>query len=156
MPPQTWKIHTSSTLDFLYASYKTRCRRSTKSKKRHAYVPDIKVISAPLNLCSWHPSFTRRKRYISSSSTSTHARYVRRLLEWLMVIHSYAADTTNVGSNRAAAASAGEPVLVSWVLTGGEGRCWNACNRFGDVAEVKAAPLVGGSSGSATSPGRMS
>ncbi len=57
----------------------------------------------------------------------------------------------DVGSNRAAAASAGDSVLVSEVLTGSEGRCWNACNRFGDVAVVKAAPPVGGSSGSATS-----
>ncbi len=59
-------------------------------------------------------------------------------------------------SNRAAAASAGDSVSVSGVLTGGEGRCWHACNRFGDVAVVKATPLIGGSSGSATSPGRMS
>ncbi len=35
------------------------------------------------------------------------------------------------GSNRAAAASAGDSVLVSGVLTGGEGRCWNTCNPFG-------------------------
>ncbi len=64
-------------------------------------------------------------------------------------------DRPDVGSNRVAAASAGDSVSVSGVLTGGEGRCWDACNRFGVVA-VKAAPLVGGSSGSATSPGRMS
>ncbi len=61
-------------------------------------------------------------------------------------------ERSDVGSNRAAVASAGDSVLVSGVLTGGEGRCWNACYRFGDVAVVKAAPLVGGSSGSATSP----
>ncbi len=65
-------------------------------------------------------------------------------------------ERPDVGSNRAAAASAGGSVLVSGVLTGGEGRWWNDCNRFGDVAVVKAAQLVGGSSGSATSPGRMS
>ncbi len=62
----------------------------------------------------------------------------------------------DVGSNRAVAASAGDSALMFGVLTGGEGRCWNACNRFGDAAVVKAAPLAGGSSGSATSPGRMS
>ncbi len=65
-------------------------------------------------------------------------------------------ERPDVGSNRAASASAGDSVLVSGVLTGGEGRCWNACNRFGDVAVVEAAPLVGGSSGSATSLGGMS
>ncbi len=65
-------------------------------------------------------------------------------------------ERPDVGSNSAATASAGDSVLVSGVLTGGEGRCWHACNRFGDVAVVKAAPLFGGSSGSATSPGGMS
>ncbi len=64
-------------------------------------------------------------------------------------------ERPDAGSNRATAASVGDSVLVSGVLTGGGDRCWNACNRFGDVAVVKAAPLVGGSSGSATSPGRM-
>ncbi len=64
-------------------------------------------------------------------------------------------ERPDVGSNRAAAASAGDSVFVSGVLTGGEGGCWNACNRFGYVALMKAAPLVGGSSGSATPPGRM-
>ncbi len=68
----------------------------------------------------------------------------------------FADERPDVGSNRAAAASAGDSVLVSGVLTGGQGRWWNDCNRFGDVAVVKAAPLVGGSSGSATSSGRMS
>ncbi len=52
-------------------------------------------------------------------------------------------ERPDVGSNRATAASAGDSVLVSGVLAGGEGRCWNACNRFGDVAMVKATPLVG-------------
>ncbi len=47
-------------------------------------------------------------------------------------------------------------LLVPRVLTGDEGRCRHACNRFSDVAVVKATPLVGGSSGSATSPGGMS
>ncbi len=47
-------------------------------------------------------------------------------------------------------------LLVPRVLTEDEGKCRHACNRFSDVAVVKAAPLVGGSSGSATSPGRMS
>ncbi len=65
-------------------------------------------------------------------------------------------ERPDVGSNRASAASAGDSALVLRVLTGGEGRRWHACNRFGDIAVVKAAPLVGGSSGSATSPGRMS
>ncbi len=65
-------------------------------------------------------------------------------------------ERPDFGSNGAAAASAGDSILVSGVLTGGEGRCWSACNRFGDVAGVKAAPLVRGSSGSATSPGHMS
>ncbi len=65
-------------------------------------------------------------------------------------------ERPDFGSNRVDAASAGDSALVSWVLTGGEGRYWHTCNRFGDVAVVKAAPLVGGSSGSATSPGRMS
>ncbi len=32
-------------------------------------------------------------------------------------------ERSDVGSNRAVAASAGDSVLVSWVLTGGEGRC---------------------------------
>ncbi len=44
-----------------------------------------------------------------------------------------------VGSNRAAAASAGNSVLVFGVLTWGVGRCWHACNRFGDVVVVMAA-----------------
>ncbi len=65
-------------------------------------------------------------------------------------------ERPDVGSNRAAAASAGDSVSVAGVVTGGEGRRWHACNRFGDVSVVKATPLVGGSSGSATSPGRMS
>ncbi len=65
-------------------------------------------------------------------------------------------ELPDVGSNRAAAASVGDSVSVSGVLTEGEGRRWHACNRFGDVAVAKATPLVGGSSGSATSPGRMS
>ncbi len=56
-------------------------------------------------------------------------------------------ERPDFGSNRAAAASAGDSVLVSGVLTGGEGRRWNACNRFGDVAVVKAAPRVGGAVG---------
>ncbi len=46
--------------------------------------------------------------------------------------------------NCATAASAGDSVLVPRVLMDG------------DVAVVKATPLAGGSSGSATSPGRMS
>ncbi len=59
-------------------------------------------------------------------------------------------ERPDVGSNRAAAVSAGDSVLDPRVLT--------VCksNRFGDVAVVKASPLVGGSSGSATSPGGMS
>ncbi len=65
-------------------------------------------------------------------------------------------ERPDVGSNHAAAASAGDSVSVSGVLTGGEDRRWHACNRFSDVAVVNATPLVGGSSGSATSPGRMS
>ncbi len=52
-------------------------------------------------------------------------------------------ERPDVGSNRAAAASAGDSALVSWLLTGGVGRC----NRFGDVAVVKATPLVGGAVG---------
>ncbi len=32
-------------------------------------------------------------------------------------------ERPDVGSNRAAAAPAGDSVLVSWVLTGGESRC---------------------------------
>ncbi len=32
-------------------------------------------------------------------------------------------ERTDIGSNRAVAASAGDSVLVSWVFTGGEGRC---------------------------------
>ncbi len=65
-------------------------------------------------------------------------------------------ERPDVDSNRAAAAIAGDSAFVSGMLTGGEGRCWNACNRFGDVVVVMAVPLVGGSCGSATSPGRMS
>ncbi len=72
------------------------------------------------------------------------------------VVGGAAVERPDVGSNRAAAASAADSVSVSGVLTGGEGRCWNAFNRFGDFAVVKAAPLVGESSGSATSPGRRS
>ncbi len=53
-------------------------------------------------------------------------------------------ERPDVGSNRMAAASACDSVLVSGVLTGDEGRCRYACNRFGDVAVVKATPLVGG------------
>ncbi len=65
----------------------------------------------------------------------------------------------DVGSNRVVAASAAAVVAVSVVVSGvlpegGDG-CWHACNRFGDVMVVKATPLVGGSSGSATSPGGM-
>ncbi len=56
-------------------------------------------------------------------------------------------ERPDVGSNRAAAASTGDSVSVSRVLTGCEGRRWHACNRFGDVAVVKAAPLVGGAVG---------
>ncbi len=56
-------------------------------------------------------------------------------------------ERPDVGSSRAAAASAGESVLVFGVLTRSEGRCWNACNSFGDVAVLKAAPLVGGAVG---------
>ncbi len=52
-------------------------------------------------------------------------------------------ELPDVGSNCATAAYAGESVLVSGVLTGGEGRFWNAYNCFGDVAVVKTAPLVG-------------
>ncbi len=33
-------------------------------------------------------------------------------------------ELSDVGSNRAAAASAGDSDLVSGVLSGGEGRCW--------------------------------
>ncbi len=78
--------------------------------------------------------------------------------QWPVLVAVLAAsrERPDDGSNRAAAASAGDSLLVSGVLTGGEGRCWNAYNRFGDVTVVKAAPLVGGSSGSVTSPGRMS
>ncbi len=65
-------------------------------------------------------------------------------------------ERPDVGSNRMAAASAGDSVSVSGVLMRGEDRRWHACHRFGDVAVMKATPLVGGSSGSATSPGRMS
>ncbi len=65
-------------------------------------------------------------------------------------------ERPDVVSNSVAEASAGDTVLVSEVLTGSEGRRWHAWSRFGDVVVVKAAPLVGGSSGSATSPGRMS
>ncbi len=65
-------------------------------------------------------------------------------------------ERLDVGSNRAAADPTGDSVLVSGVLTGGKDNCWIACNCFGDVVVVKAAPLVGGSSGSATSPSRMS
>ncbi len=66
-------------------------------------------------------------------------------------------ERSDVGSNRVAAASAGDSDSVSGVLTGSEGRRWHACHRFDDVAVVKVTPLVGGggSSGSATSPGRM-
>ncbi len=60
-------------------------------------------------------------------------------------------EQPDVGSNRADAASAGDSLLVSGVLTGSECRCWHACNRFVDVAVVKPTSLVGGSSGSATS-----
>ncbi len=56
-------------------------------------------------------------------------------------------ERPDAGSNRAAAASAGDSVSVSGVLTRGEGRCWHACNRFGDAAVVKATPLVGGAVG---------
>ncbi len=56
-------------------------------------------------------------------------------------------ERPDVGNNRAAAASAGDSVLGSGVLTRGEGRCRNACNRFGDVAVLKAMPLVGGAVG---------
>ncbi len=65
-------------------------------------------------------------------------------------------ERPDVGSNRAAAASACDSVLVPRVLTEGEGRCWHPCNRFSDVAVVKTTPLFGGSSGSATSPGGIS
>ncbi len=64
-------------------------------------------------------------------------------------------ERPDVGSNRVVAASASESVVVSGVLTEGGDGCWHACNRFGDVVVVKATPLVGGSSGSATSPGGM-
>ncbi len=53
-------------------------------------------------------------------------------------------ERPDVGSNRVAAASAGDSVSVSGVLTGSEGRRWHACHRFGDFAVVKATPLVGG------------
>ncbi len=36
-------------------------------------------------------------------------------------------ERPDVCSNRAAAASAGDSILVSEVLTWGEGRCWHAC-----------------------------
>ncbi len=62
----------------------------------------------------------------------------------------------DVSSHRAAAASAGDSVLGAGVLTEGEGRCCHACNCFGDVVVVRATPMVGGSSGSATTPGGMS
>ncbi len=65
-------------------------------------------------------------------------------------------ERPDVDSNPAAAASAGDSVSVPRVLSGGESRRWHACNRFDDFAVMKATPLVGGSSGSATSPGRMS
>ncbi len=65
-------------------------------------------------------------------------------------------ERSDVGSNSGAATSAGDSVSVSGLLTGGEGRCWHTCYHFGDVTVVKATPLVGGSSGSATSPHRMS
>ncbi len=65
-------------------------------------------------------------------------------------------ERPDVGSNRAVAASVGDSDLVSGVLPGGEGRCWNACARFGDVVVAKSVPLIGGSSGSETSPGHMS
>ncbi len=55
----------------------------------------------------------------------------------------FADEWPDVGSNRAAAASAGESVSVSGVLTGGEDRRWHACNRFKDGAAVKATELVG-------------
>ncbi len=50
-------------------------------------------------------------------------------------------ERPDVGSIRAAAASVGDFVLVSGVLTAGEGRCCHACNRFGDVQVVKTTPL---------------
>ncbi len=65
-------------------------------------------------------------------------------------------ERPDVGSNRAVAASVMGSGLVSGVLTGGKGRCWNACNRFGDVAAAKSAPLIGGNSGTDTSPGHIS
>ncbi len=43
----------------------------------------------------------------------------------------FADERPDVGSNCAAAASADDSVSVSGVLTGGEGRCLHACNRFG-------------------------
>ncbi len=65
-------------------------------------------------------------------------------------------ERPDVGSNRAVAASASESVVVSGVLMEDEDGCWHACNRFGDAVVVKATPLIGGSSGSSTSPSGMS
>ncbi len=61
-------------------------------------------------------------------------------------------ERPDFGRNRAAAASTGDSVVVSGVLT--EGRTEADC--FGDVAVMKATPLAGGSSGPATPSGGMS
>ncbi len=60
-------------------------------------------------------------------------------------------SSPDVGGNRAIAASTGDSIAVSRMVAEGEERCCHAYNRFGGVAVVKAMPLFGGSSGSATS-----
>ncbi len=53
------------------------------------------------------------------------------------------------------ASSAGDAVAVSRVITEREGGCRHSCNLFRDDAVVKAMPLFGSSTGSATSLGGM-
>ncbi len=60
-------------------------------------------------------------------------------------------ERSNVDGDCAVAASAGDLVAVPWGITRGEERCWHPCNRFGDVAAVKATLQLRGSSGSTIS-----
>ncbi len=56
-------------------------------------------------------------------------------------------ERPDIVSNRAAEATAVDSVAVSGVLMEGEDGCRHACNRFSNVAVVKATPLVGGAVG---------
>ncbi len=63
----------------------------------------------------------------------------------------------DVGGNRAVAASTGDSIAVSRVVTECKEKCCPTFNRFGNVAVVKAASMFGGGSrGSAASLSGMS